>query len=83
MLVLVLLSVNTRVFKGFQPTGVSVGYSVPFNKRRRSKNLKKRKDALAEIEETKKEYSEDALFPDGSPGANEEVMFDEMRRKRN
>ena len=69
----------TPEFKGFQPTGVSVGYSVPFNKGGEVKP-KKRKDALEEIEEQKR-IQRDALFPDGSPGANEEVMFDEMRRK--
>lgn len=69
----------TPEFKGFQPTGVSVGYSVGFNKGGEVKP-KKRKDALEEIEEQKR-IQRDALFPDGSPGANEEVMFDEMRRK--
>ena len=68
----------TPEFKGFQPTGVSVGYSVGFNKGGEVKP-KKRKDALEEIEEQKR-IQRDALFPDGSPGANEEVMFDVMRR---
>ena len=68
----------TPEFKGFQPTGVSVGYSVGFNKGGEVKP-KKRKDALEEIEEQKR-IQRDALFPDGSPGANEEVIFDVMRR---
>ena len=70
----------TPEFSGFgPPTGISLGYSVGFNKGGEVKP-KKRKDALDEIEEQKR-IQRDALFPDGSPGANEEVMFDEMRRK--
>jgi hypothetical protein len=69
----------TPEFSGFTPVGISAGYTVGFNKGGEVKP-KKRKDALAEIEEQKR-IQRDALFPDGSPGANEEVMFDEMRRK--
>ena len=77
-----ILKINP-ITEGMIPQGLELEYRVPFSMKDGGKvKPKKRKDALEEIEEQKR-IQRDALFPDGSPGANEDSIFQQMENIRN